>query len=184
MDFGAAVALAILLVLLAFVVLLLISAFFHLKWMVAFVPTPRGISDAMIDAAQIRPGERVYDLGAGDGRVLARAMQRVPGIRAIGYEGSVLVYVLARLRNLFSRHKPEIRMENFFETDLSDADVIFTYLSVAAMQRLKEKFARELKPGTRVVSHAFTMKGLTPDFVKDVPMSFMGTTRIHLYRWK
>ncbi len=170
--------------LLTFVVLLLISAFFHLKWMVAFVPTPRGIADAMIDAAEVKPGDRVYDLGAGDGRVLARAMQRVPGIKAVGYEGSVLVYVLALIRNILSRYKPEMRMENFFDVDLSDADVIFTYLSVATMQRLKEKFAKELKPGTRVVSHAFTMKGLTPEFVKDVPMAFMGTTRIHLYRWK
>lgn len=170
--------------LLAFLGLALYSSYFHLKYKVPFVPTPQRITDAMIDAAKLKPGELALDLGAGDGRVLARAMQRVPGIRAIGYEGSLGVWMLAKLRNAFSRFKPDMRMQNFFEISLSDADVIFTYLSIGTMKKLLPKFQKELKPGARVIAHAFSLRGLQADEVKEVQMPFFGTTQVFVYRWK
>lgn len=172
---------------LIFVLILLLltvtSAFFHFSQMVAFVPTPKVITDAMIDLADIKQGETVIDLGAGDGRVLARTMERFPGIHAIGYEGAFGVWLLAIFRGFFSRFKPTMRCQNFLHQDLSEADVVFTYLSIAMMQKLKPKFEKELKKGARVVSHAFSMQGITPDKTTSVTMPLFGKTNVFLYRY-
>jgi precorrin-6B methylase 2 len=170
--------------LLFLLILALLSAVFHLRCRVPFVPTPQRVADVMINEARLHPGDVVLDLGAGDGRVLARAMQRVPGIRALGYEGSLVVWILSHLRSLCSRYKPEIRMQNFHSADFSKADAIFTYLGVDSMARSQPKFLKELKPGARLVSHAFTLKGIEPTIVTPVDMPFFGKTMVYTYVWK
>jgi len=177
------VASSMLILVMALLLLTLTSALFHFSQMVAFVPTPKVISDAMIDLADMKEGETVIDLGAGDGRVLARAIERFPSIQTIGYEGACGVWLLAKFRGLFSRYKPQMRCVNFLKQDLSEADVVFTYLSIAMMQKLKPKFERELKKGARVVSHAFSMNGLTPDKTISVTMPLFGKTNVFLYRY-
>lgn len=184
---GALLPAVINLLLLLFVIgallLVLSSALFHLRQMVAFVPTPQTVTDAMIDLADLTSGETLVDLGAGDGRVLARAMERVPGVRAIGYEGAFGVWLLSRFRAWFSRYRPVMLRRNFLTEDLSQADVVFTYLSISMMQKLAPKFRSELKKGARVVSHAFSIKGLEPEKVTTVTMPFFGVTKVYLYRY-
>lgn len=162
--------------------LMLVSALFHLRQMVAFVPTPRIISDAMIDLSDLKAGETIYDLGAGDGRVLERALDRVPQAKAIGLEGAYGVWLLAKCRHLFIQRKPQMIYANFFCRNLNDANVIFAYLGVDMMQKLRPKFEAELRPGTRVVSHAFSIHGWEPAEVKTVLMPFFGKTNVYLYR--
>lgn len=169
--------------LVSFLVLVLTSFLFHVKYMVPFVPTPAVVIDVMIQEAALKPGMTVLDLGAGDGRVLRRAMRRVPGLRAIGYEGAFGVWLLAKACNFCSKQKPEMRRKNFYVKDFSEADVIFTYLSIDAMQKLLPKFERELKPGTLVISNTFSIKrreALRKVFVK---MPFWGGTHVHVYRF-
>ena len=173
----------VLLALIASLLLVLWSALFHFRQMVAFVPTPQAVTDAMIDLAEIRPGETVLDLGAGDGRVLARAMQKVPGIHAIGYEGALGVWMLAKLRGWFSPFRPVMLCRNFLTADFRNADVVFTYLSISMMQKLRPKFRAELKKGARVVTHAFTMKEEQSDKMSVVTMPFFGTTKVYRYRY-
>lgn len=180
---GAVWAWATLVVTLGLTILLATSALFHLKWRVPFVPTPRRVIDAMVNAAKLEKGDVVLDLGAGDGRILGRALKKQSGIRAIGYEGAYGVWLLARLRNRFSKYKPDIRMENFMEADFSKADVIFTYLSIGMMQKLKVKFDKELKKGARVISHAFSIHSMKPYKVHVVNMPLGGRTKIYEYRW-
>jgi precorrin-6B methylase 2 len=180
LDVGSIAFLAVCVVLL---VLLIVTILFHFWWMVPFVPTPWPIVRTMVGLADIKPGQTVCDLGAGDGRFLLEAKRVEPSITAIGYEGAVGVWMLAKIRILFSSHR-DIRMVcgNFMKTDLSKADVIFTYLYPHVMTILLPKLQKELRPGTKVVSHAFKLPGLTPIATADVPLRHgPGTSKAYCY---
>lgn len=176
--------LAFLLFLAVFVILVFASVVFHLKCHVPFVPTPRRVIDAMIDLGELKDGQLVLDLGAGDGRILSEAKRRCRGIRAVGYEGALGVWFLARIRSWFLRDGVDVRRENFLKVDLSDANVIFLYLCIDPLRLLAPKFQQELKPGTRVISHAFSLPGIQPDLVHEVPMLLGGRTKVFVYVWK
>ena len=172
-----------LLFLVSFLTLVLLSSLFHLKHMVPFVPTPAGVIEQMITEADLKPGMLALDLGAGDGRVLRRAMRRVPGIHAIGYEGAYGVWLLAKFLNITSKAKPDMRMQDFFTQDLSKADVVFTYLSIGIMQKLLPKLEKELKPGTKVITNTFSFKKKEPLKKIFVKMPFWGGTNVLVYQF-
>jgi precorrin-6B methylase 2 len=182
------VAIAMLLLLLGILILLgllLYTVLFHLRWMVPFVPTPMPIVRTMVGAAHLKPGDTVMDLGAGDARLLLIAKRAEPGIRAVGYEGAFFVWLLGKFKIFLSRKKGIAwHRKNFLAEDLSEADVIFAYLSISMMQRLCEKFKTELRPGTRIISHAFRMKELEPVSKHAVPMTFGGMTNVYVYEWR
>lgn len=119
-----------------------------------FVPTPKRQVQTMLTLAQIQSGERVMDIGSGDGRLVFAAAER--GARAIGIEINPILYAWSALKAKF-RHRRRVafRRENFWRTDLSDVDVLTVYCLPGKMDRLQNKLARELKPGARVVVHAF-----------------------------
>ena len=120
-----------------------------------FVPTTRLILQAMMRLADVQQGEKVYDLGCGDGRLVFAAARA--GAHAVGYELSVPVFVWAKLRSLL-HPKSRIAFKNFWKQDYRDADVVFCFLLVSTMQTFHEIVWPQLKPGCRVVSHAFAMK--------------------------
>ena len=126
-----------------------------------WVPTSRQVICRMLEMAELRPGEVVYDLGCGDGRVLITAARSF-GARAVGVEVDLSRYlwsVLAvTLRGLWKQVK--VIRGDLFSVDLRDADVIFTFLLQDTNERLKDKLRRELRPGTRIVSNIFTFSGL------------------------
>ncbi len=125
-----------------------------------FVPTSHPILARMIDMAKLKPGEKTYDLGCGDGRVLLAAADK--GAIAIGYELSLLMYAYCKVRCLL-RKNIQVRLGNFWTKDFRDADVIFCYLLTDTMKTFKTKVWPQLKPGCRVVSHSFKMEGIAPD---------------------
>jgi cyclopropane fatty-acyl-phospholipid synthase-like methyltransferase len=124
-----------------------------------FVPTSRKTVQEMIELAEIKPGEIVYDLGCGDGRLLIAAAKK--GAKSIGYELSLLTLLLAKWN---TRNYPTIsvRYGDFWQKNLQDADVIVCYLLLDKMKEFEEKIWPTLKPGTRVVSHAFPMPTVKP----------------------
>ena len=128
-----------------------------------YVPTGRRDLRKILEAAQIKPGEVFYDLGRGDGRAV-RAAARL-GARAIGFEQSSILVLWSRVIVWLqprTPHHPVFVRGDYLKENLSPANVIFCYLMPKAMEHLKEKFAHDLKPGTRIVSRAFKIPGWTP----------------------
>ncbi len=125
-----------------------------------FVPSSDKKIKKMIELAGIKPGEKVYDLGCGDGRVVFAAA--AAGGDATGFELSIPTFLLAWFR-AYGKKSAKIRMKNFWAQDYRQADVIFCYLLTQTMQQFRDRVWPQLKPGCRVVSHAFTMDGIPPD---------------------
>lgn len=142
---------------------------------------PAGGRDArrMVALADIQPGQRVYDLGAGDGRLVIEAARRY-GAQAIGFEVSILPYLIGRLRLLRRPRSGSARLvwRDFFRWPLHDANAVFCFLTPRAMVRLDQKFRRELKSGARVVSLAFALPNWQPVRIdRPTPQSF----KIYVY---
>ncbi|MBI4240061.1 hypothetical protein HY620_03675 [Candidatus Uhrbacteria bacterium] len=127
--------------------------------------------------ANIRPGERFYDLGCGDGRIVCAVAQR--GAQSTGYEISILPYLLAKLR-CFLQGIPlsSIQYRNLWTSNLSNADTVFFYLLPQMQARLKEKLEKELKEGARVITYAWPIEGWQPINVDEKPDKL----KLYLYR--
>ena len=153
--------------LIVFVSYLLIQLFFALfiVFGAPFVPSPSEKVKRMMKLANPKSGEILYDLGSGDGKILIEAVKQYK-VRAIGVEiNPVLVWLSSRkIKKLGLEDKIKIYQENFFKKNLSDADIILTYLWQPTMGHLEKKLLSELKPGTRLVSLAFTFDNIP--FVK------------------
>jgi SAM-dependent methyltransferase len=121
-----------------------------------WVPTPMATVRRMLELAELRPDELVYDLGSGDGRLIVTAARRF-GVRAVGVEIDLLRYVWtqALITVLGLRGRVRVVWGDLFAADLSDADVVMTYLTQDTNDRLKSKLEGELRPGARVVSNTF-----------------------------
>lgn len=128
-----------------------------------WVPTRQHDVRRLLALAKLKPGETVFDLGAGDGRVLMIAAKGFDA-KAIGFEISLIPYLVTRVRLLFFS-KPKsarIRWADFFKVSFKDADVVFCFLTPPAMAKLKTKFVQEMRPGSRLVSFAFRIPDLAP----------------------
>lgn len=125
-----------------------------------FVPTPSKVVNRMIELANIKPGQKVYDLGCGDGRLVIEANKKHQA-KAVGIEISPLAYILARLRAFASGADVTFILGNFMNYDISDADVVFCYLLEGHMQKLQDKF-RTLKKDCRIVCHQFEIPDWEP----------------------
>ena len=133
-----------------------------------FVPVPKTAVPAIIEALDLKPGQRLYDLGCGDARVLIAAAA-APGIQAVGIEKNLYPHWLAKraIRKASAKNIRIIR-ENFFKTDLRSADRLFLYLFPDVMKKILPKLSAELRPGVRVVSCDFIFKEKVPAEVIDL----------------
>jgi len=126
-----------------------------------FVPLPMSTVRAMLRLAKVKRGEKLYDLGSGDGRTVIEAARL--GARGVGVEYSIPIHLLARLRVALSGVRGvELLRKDFFSIKLNDADAVTFYLTPKLARELEPKFKRELKKGTRVVSAAHEIPGWTP----------------------
>ena len=137
----------------------IIPFFYGVPW----VPTAKDRIRRALEMVDLKDGELLYDLGAGDGRVLFMAAE-VFGARAIGIEASPLQYSYTWLRIFFSGGQAQIqvRRENFHQSDLSDADAVFAYLRPDQTIPMQNVLATQLKPGARVVAVAFDFPDWKP----------------------
>jgi SAM-dependent methyltransferase len=148
-----------------------------------FVPTPQEVVDRMLDLARVGPGDLLYDLGSGDGRIVITAAKRY-GARAVGFEiDPALVTDSERnIKEAGVEHLAEIREEDIRTVDLSPATVVTMYLYPGANLRLRAAIMRQLKPGSRVVSHDFSMGDWKPDRVEQMTDSGGLSRTIYLWR--
>ncbi len=148
---------------------------------VPFVPTPQQVAIRMLILANTRPSNVVYDLGAGDGRILSLAVQKF-GATAIGVE-----FNDSRCRTISERIRAEklqsfasVIHDDFLNVDLSNADVVTMYLLPSVNTLIRPKLERELRYGVRVVSHDFPIQGWFPMLVESVEAEDK-THAIYLY---
>ncbi|MBN1328138.1 MAG: class I SAM-dependent methyltransferase [Candidatus Heimdallarchaeota archaeon] len=133
-----------------------------------WVPTRLKKVRKMLLLANVQPGELVYDLGCGDGRVLVMAVREFKA-RAIGIEIDLIRFLWCQflISILFLRRKVKVIYGDLFDRDLSDADVVFCYLLQSTNNKLEKKLIEELSPDARVVSNTFYFNG--------IPMTAMDT---------
>jgi len=131
----------------------------------------------MLDLAQLQPGDVLYDLGSGDGRIVIAAAQR-PGVRAIGID--IDAELVARARDNAEHAgvgaRAEFRVGDLFAAEIGDASVVTLFLGAELNLRLRPRLLEVLAPGTRIVSHQYDMGRWLPDGERRVG------NRI-LYRW-
>jgi SAM-dependent methyltransferase len=129
-----------------------------------FVPTPLPVVERMLELAKVTPGDVVYDLGSGDGRVVITAAQRY-GARGVGIElNPVWVRDARRFAEALGvADKVTFRIEDLFTTDLREATVVTLYLYPAMNRKLAPRLLAELKPGARIVSHEYGIGDWPPD---------------------
>lgn len=144
-----------------------------------YVSTSGARIEAFLDAVSMKPGQLLVDLGCGDGRVLTGAYHRY-GVRAVGYELNWMAYGRARLRCMGQKGVRLVR-KNFWDADISAADVVFCYLFPDVLKRLAQKIRHEVKPGAMVVSCNFPLPGLTPKQVMR-PEGLQHHDPIYIYR--
>jgi predicted RNA methylase len=117
----------------------------------------------MLSMADVQPGEVVYDLGSGDGRIILTATREF-GARSVGIEANPFWVCWTRLLLIMYRVKHvRVVWGNFFHRDLQEANVVTMYLLQETNEKLQQKLEKELQPGTRVVSHTFTFPKWNPE---------------------
>jgi SAM-dependent methyltransferase len=153
---------------------------------VPFIVTPDHVTRAMLELADVKPGDFVIDLGSGDGRIVIVAARHF-GARGLGVE--IVPDLVAQSRDNARRagvaDRVEFRVQDLFETDLAPATVVTMYLLPEVNLKLKPRL-QALKPGTRIVSHDWDMGDWKPDRVItiDVPNKPYGLEkRSRLYLW-
>ncbi|HWS56000.1 MAG TPA: class I SAM-dependent methyltransferase [Pyrinomonadaceae bacterium] len=131
---------------------------------VPYVPTPEAVVDEMLKMAAVTKDDVVYDLGCGDGRIVVTAAKRY-GARGVGIDidPQRIAESNANAQQAGVTSRVEFKVQDLFEADLKEATVVTLYLLPSINMKLRPKLFAELKPGTRVVSHAFDMGDWKPD---------------------
>lgn len=150
---------------------------------VPYVETPREVVAQMLALARPTRGDVLYDLGSGDGRIVIEAARRF-GTRGVGVDlDPVRVEeATANARRGGVQSRVRFRRQDLFETDLRPASIVTLYLLPRVNLELRPKLFEQLRPGTRVVSHAFDMGDWRPDTVVAVKVN-QGLGRAMVYAW-
>lgn len=127
-------------------------------------PTPQTVVERMLAIVDVKPGDVVYDLGCGDGRIVITAATKFSA-HAVGVEIRRDIYetTLARVASLGLSDRVRIVHGDALKTDLTGADVVTLYLLTSSNERLRPVLEAQLKPGARVVSHDFEIRGWKPE---------------------
>lgn len=136
---------------------------------VVYDPTPSKVVDAMLELAAVKPGDLLYDLGSGDGRIVIEAAKRF-GAHGVGIE--VDPALIERARENARREGVEalvqFRQEDIFTADYHDATVVTLFLGYELNLKLRHRLRASLSPGARVVSHEYDMGLWKPDVTRRV----------------
>ena len=167
----------------------LVSAMVDYPEEIPFVPTPIEVVDRMLELADVKKGDVVYDLGSGDGRIIIRAAKKY-GARGVGIEMDRTLIDKAR-KNAQAEgvsHLVEFRVEDALKTDISPATVVTLYMLPWFNEVMRPNFQKYLKPGSRIVAHDFGIEGWAPartEKLAEIEYKSGGYKHQHvLYLWK
>jgi hypothetical protein len=148
---------------------------------VIYYPTPPETVAEMLRLANIKKGDVLFDLGSGDGRIPIAAAKQF-GIRAVGIEidPKLITEAESNAREAGVADLVRFRNEDMFRIDVSEANIVTLYLSEKLNVLLRPKLLRELRPGTRVISHDFRMGDWKPEQTVRVPWGKLYRT---VYLW-
>lgn len=148
-----------------------------------YVAAPEHAVDKMLEAANLRPGETLYDLGCGDGRIVIAAAQRYK-VKAVGIEisESLAKSVAEKVKKEGLEKRVTIIHGDFMKTDLSKADVVTLYLATTANDTVRPNLEHFLRPHARVVSYDYPVPGWKPVETMDTSGYHGATHTIYLYQ--
>jgi SAM-dependent methyltransferase len=141
----------------------------EVKLDVPYVPTRPSVVNAMLKLANVSSRDVVYDLGCGDGRIVITAAKQYGATgKGIDINPERIAEAKANAQKANVTNKVKFSVANLFETDFSPASVVTLYLLPAVNLKLRPQLLKQLKPGTRVVSHAFDMGDWKPEKTVEV----------------
>ena len=148
-----------------------------------YVASPARVVDLMLEMAKIKPGETVYDLGSGDGRIVIAAAEKYKA-KAVGVEISpkLVASATADIERAGLSSEARVIQGDVLKTDFTGADVVAMYLETKLNAELRPLLEKYLKPGARVVTHDYPVPGWKPTRVEKVEGRVMHT--IYLYEIK
>lgn len=133
---------------------------------VPFLATPDDVVDRMLTMAKVGPNDVIYDLGCGDGRIVIAAAKKY-GARGVGVDinPARILEANENARTAGVEKLVTFRVQDVMETDVSEASVVALYMFAEINVKLRPNLTRQLKPGSRIVSHSFAMGDWAPDQV-------------------
>ncbi len=154
----------------------------HPDSLAPYVPSPLSIVKEMLSIAGAGPGDVVYDLGCGDGRVLFTAVKEFNVSRAVGIDldQEMVDMVEKKVREEGLIGRISAIQANFMEADMSEATIVTLYLTTSGNAKLRPKLEADLKPGARVISHDFPVQSWVTDLPDNTPY-IMGSHKMYLY---
>ena len=144
------------------ILVLAVVQFFNIvfRGFAPFFTTGEKAIKMVLEAVTINPDDQIYELGAGSARFLLAVEKRYPTAKLIGVEYSPLTYWLAKLKMRSKKSRIKLVLQNLFKTNLREANLIYCYLIPDMMPKLQEKIKAECRPGTKIISHMFSIPNL------------------------
>lgn len=149
-----------------------------------YYPTPETIVDKMLRFGEVKPGEKVYDLGSGDGRIVIMAAQKFKA-NAVGveFDDSLAKQSSDRIAKLGLTAHARIIHGDLLLQDYSDADLLTVYLLPMSNDKVTPILEKQLKKGARIVAHDFEFSAWKPEKIQDIDDAGQGRShRLYLYR--
>ncbi len=149
-----------------------------------YYPTPTSVVEKMLKLGELKPGEKMFDLGSGDGRIVIMAAKDIKA-EATGIELDAGLYKQSqdRIAKLGLQNRARIIHGDILRQDYSSADLVTIYLLPTSNDKVRPLLEKQLKKGARVVCHDFDMSGWTPDKVEQIEDDGEGRSHtLYLYR--
>ena len=149
---------------------------------VPFVRSTPEVIERMLELARVKPGDVIYDIGSGDGAIIIHAAKKY-GVKGVGIEIDQDLVARARSNAYIEKveHLVEFRAQDAFTVDMSPATVVTLYMLSEFNAKLRPIMDRQLKPGTRVVSHDYPVEGWVPTRVESVRGTFVHDHTVLLF---